>query len=156
MDQSLSMVQTPAPGGPRSRAIVTSIGVLEAYTTQAGPIGLLRIQRRRRTRLPPCIMPAYGGSTSFNVSAPMLPFLYTALSSCTQPFSLRHLHWAQVTESRRLQTQPHTLTCILPDTLNFLALRRKNSPSLTQSRACLCLPSIISHTIFKGKSHLVK
>lgn len=82
---------------------------------------------------------------------PRLLFLYLALASCTWPFSLRHLHWAQVTLSRRLQIQP-LWPDILPHMLSLLALRRKSSPSLIQSKACLCLSSIILHPIFRGQS----
>lgn len=50
------LVGPGAPTGPSSWATVTSMEVHEACTTQASPPGLLRMQRRKGTRLYPSMM----------------------------------------------------------------------------------------------------
>ena len=68
--------------------------------------------------------------------------------------SLRNVHGAQVTESGASRLSRTPCLDILPHTLSFLALKSKSGPSLTQSKAYLCRPTIISHSIFQGKVRL--
>lgn len=140
-----------APTGPSSWATVTSMEVHEACTTQASPPGLLRMQRRKGTRLYPSMMFAVVVPHHSTLSSQGCHFLYVVRFSCTCYFP-KELAWGP---GDWVQEPPdsaaHPAWHPAPRTQPPAPSGEKAVLLLTQSEAHLCLSAIISHSVFQGK-----